>query len=139
MNEIMALSVELGSAFSAERLAYAGKMTLLGMLMIFSVLGTLWAVLAIFKVIFDGKTPKAPKRKKEPTQETVASADIPNDVLNVVLAAGIGAYQEDKERELVAVLTAAISAYREMEGEHGEFRVVSFRRASGSRAWNAKK
>lgn len=55
---IMALSAELGGAFSSERLAYAGKMTLLGMLMIFSVLGLLWAVLALFKVIFAGKSPK---------------------------------------------------------------------------------
>ncbi|MBQ2999654.1 MAG: OadG family protein [Clostridia bacterium] len=135
---MIALSAELGGAFSAARWAYAGKMTLLGMLMIFSVLAVLWAVLAIFQVIFAGKTPKTPK-VKEAKKKTVAAANDSDDVLGVVIAAGIGAYQEDKERELVAVLTAAVSAYRASEGEHSEFRVVSFRRTSGGRAWNSKK
>ena len=135
---MIALSAELGGAFSAARWAYAGKMTLLGMLMIFSVLAVLWAVLTIFKVIFAGKTPKTPK-VKEAKNKTVAAANDSDDVLGVVIAAGIGAYQEDKERELLAVLTAAVSAYRASEGEHSEFRVVSFRRTSGGRAWNSKK
>ena len=40
---------------------------------------------------------------------------------------------------LLAVLTAAIAAYRSEEGlPEGGFRVVSFKRAGG-RAWNAKK
>lgn len=135
---MIALSAGLGGAFSAARWAYAGKMTFLGMLMVFSVLAILWAVLAIFKVIFAGKTPKTPK-VKESKNKTVAVANASDDVLSVVIAAGIGAYQEDKERELVAVLTAAVSAYRASEGEQSEFRVVSFRRTSGGRAWNSKK
>ena len=133
---MMALSAELGGAFSAERLAYAGKMTLLGMLMIFSVLSILWAVLAIFKVIFAGKTEKTPKVKER--KEKAVVTGIPDDVLSAVITAGIQAYRED-DTATVAVLTAAVTAYREAEGESGEFRVVSFRRASGNRAWNAKK
>lgn len=125
---MMALSTTLGGAFSAERLAYAGKMTLLGMMMIFAVLGLLWAVLAIFKVVFAGKSPKktaAPKEQQETKQpQAEVSAPIPS------------APAEDLS--LIAVLTAAVAAYREAEGESGGFRVVSFRRTSGG-AWNAKK
>ena len=138
MNMMMALSAELGGAFSVARWAYAGKMTLIGMLMIFSVLASLWGVLAIFKLVFAGKTPKEAKPKKEqkeaPTQK--GSSD---DILQAVIAAGLEAYREDNEKELAAVLTAAVSAYREAEGESGDFRVVSFRRASGRRSWNSKK
>ena len=68
MNMMMALSADLGGAFSAARWAYAGKMTLIGMLMIFAVLASLWAVLAIFKVVFAGKTPKEAKPKKSTTK-----------------------------------------------------------------------
>ncbi len=141
MNMMMALSAELGGAFSPERWAYAGKMTLIGMLMIFAVLAILWLVLAIFKVIFAGKTPKEAKPKKEEKKSKVAHAPTgsTDDVLQAVIAAGLEAYREDKEKELVAVLTAAVSAYREAEGESGAFRVVSFRRASGRRSWNSKR
>ena len=58
VNNVLSASTEaadLGGAFSPERWAYAGQMTLLGMLMIFSVLAILWGVLALFKVIFAQK------------------------------------------------------------------------------------
>ena len=46
--------------------------------------------------------------------------------------------------ELIAVITAAIAAYRASEegmsaAEAGGFRVVSFKRASTGRAWNSNK
>ena len=124
MNMIMALSVDLGGAFSPERLAYAGKMTLLGMLMIFSVLGLLWGVLALFKVIF------VPKKPKEVNQPKPAAAPVKVEPVAAAPA---------EDLALIAVLTAAVSAYREAENETGAFRVVSFRKASDARAWNAKK
>ena len=124
MNMMMALSADLGGAFSSERLAYAGKMTLLGMLMIFAVLGLLWGVLALFKVFF---AEKKPKEVKQP--EPVAA---PVKVESVAAAPA-------EDLALIAVLTAAVSAYREAENETGAFRVVSFRKASDARAWNAKK
>ena len=124
MNMLMALSADLGGAFSSERLAYAGKMTLLGMLMIFAVLGLLWGVLALFKVFF---AEKKPKEVKPP--EPVAA---PVKVESVAAASA-------EDLALIAVLTAAVSAYREAENETGAFRVVSFRKASDARAWNAKK
>ena len=39
---------------------------------------------------------------------------------------------------IVAAITAAIAAARADEGLAGGFRVVSFRRADSSRAWNRK-
>ena len=127
--------------FSADALKYAGQMTLIGMGMIFSVLAVLWAVLAIFKLVFAGKTKKPPVAKPKKTEEIKESsaAEPSNDVISAVLAAGIQAYREDTDRELVAVITAAVAAYRAQEGSTGEFRVVSFKRASGGRAWNAKR
>ena len=126
---MMALSAGLGGAFSAERWAYAGKMTLLGMLMIFAVLGVLWGVLSLFKIVFAGKTPRKEKKEAPIAQEKT--------VATVSSAAPVAAPQDDLA--LIAVLTSAVSAYREAEGENGDFRVVSFRRTSNGRAWNSKK
>lgn len=113
--------------FSADAWGYAGQMTLLGMLMVFSVLAILWGVLAVFKLVFAGKTPK--EKKPEP----VKSAPAPK------VQAAPAVVQND-DAELVAIITAAIAAYRQNEGAEvsdGSFRVVSFKRA-GTRAWNSK-
>lgn len=130
---LIAVSTELGSAFSAERWAYAGRMTLLGMVMIFAVLGLLWAVLGIFKYVMVGKTPKTEKPKSavaEVVAESVAAVEEP-----------IAPATDDGE--LVAVIAAAIAAYRASEGmdaiDASAFRVVSFRRATKGRAWNANR
>ncbi len=130
---MMVLSAELGGAFSIERWSYAGKMTLLGMLMIFSVLGVLWGVLSLFKIIFAGKSPKKEKNDKKETPSGEAKAA----VVTPAPSAPVAEPQDDLA--LIAVLTAAVSAYREAEGENGDFRVVSFRRTSNGRAWNSKK
>ncbi len=112
----------MGGAFSAERLALAGQMTLIGMGMIFAVLSILWGVLAIFKLIFVKPTPK----KAEPAPVVVP---VPEPVA-----------EEGNDEELVAVITAAVAAYRASEEPtaEGGFRVVSFRRANGGKAWNSK-
>ena len=126
--------------FSGEAWKYAGEMTLLGMGMIFSVLALLWGILAIFKLVFVGKSPKAPKQPKAPKvekKEEPSASQANDDVISAVIAAGIQAYETDNTA-LIAVLTAAVAAYRAEEGSEGGFRVVSFKRSSG-RAWNAKK
>ena len=130
--------------FSAEAWKYVGEMTLLGMGMIFAVLALLWGILAVFKLIFVGKSPKAPKEPRAPktmVSKTASATEAPDDAISAVIAASIQAYQEDEARSntaLVAVLTAAVAAYRAEEGSEGGFRVVSFKRASG-RAWNTRK
>ena len=108
--------------FSPEAWKYAGEMTLIGMGMIFAVLAILWAVLAIFKLIFAKDS--APKSVPAPKQETKpAPAPAPVSVT------------ASDDRELVAVITAAIAAYRAEEGSAniGGFRVVSFRRVRNTR------
>ncbi|MBE6578155.1 MAG: hypothetical protein E7653_08505 [Ruminococcaceae bacterium] len=105
----------------------------LGMAMIFAVLAILWAILAIFKLIFVGPTPKAqkPEKKEEPKPEPKAAAP----------AAPVAApVAEANDAELVAIITAAVAAYMAEEGTEytGGFRVVSFKRVRGGRTWNAK-
>ena len=125
---VLSSVADMGGAFSPERLALAGQMTLLGMAMIFAVLSALWGVLAIFKLIFakpEKKVKAAPAPKPEP----------------VVVPEPVVAPAASNDAELIAVLTAAIAAYEASQGNEvapGGFRVVSFRRANGGKAWNSK-
>ena len=117
---------DIGGAFSAERLALAGQMTLIGMGMIFAVLSLLWAVLAIFKIVF-----ARPKKEK-----TVAPVAAPAPVEETVVEEAAS-----NDDELVAVITAAVAAYmaqEEPDAAPNGFRVVSFRRTNGGKAWNSK-
>ena len=120
----------LGGSFSSERLALAGQMTLLGMVMIFSVLGLLWGVLAIFQKVMAGRTVKpapapksAPAADPAPVAAPVAESD-DNEVIAAIIAAAVAAYMADEGN--------TESAY------NGGFRVVSFRRVQGGKAWNSK-
>ena len=119
----------LGGAFSPERLELAGQMTLLGMVMIFAVLATLWGVLVIFQKIMDrsaAKPAEAPKAAPAPVAAepapVVTSSD--DEVIAAVIAAAVAAYMADGGD--------ADTAY------NGGFRVVSFRRVQGGKAWNSK-
>ena len=121
-NSLTAQAQDMGGAFSPERLALAGQMTLIGMAMIFSVLGILWGVLAIFKLVF-----------ARPKKEEKAPISIPAVEEQIA--------DQTDEQEIIAVITAAIMAYRENEEPDvapSGFRVVSFRRENGGRSWNAK-
>ena len=114
-----------------ETLTMMWQTVILGMGMVFSVLAILWAILSVFKLVFAGKTPKAekPAAKKEVKAEP-AAAPAP---------ASVPVAQSNDE--LIAVLTAAVAAYMAEEGTpvaDGSFRVVSFRRVGGTRAWNSK-
>ena len=114
----------------AETLTLAWQTPLLGMGMVFAVLATLWGVLSIFKLVFAGKTPKAKKEAPAPKVTEVPKA-----------AQTVEAPKANEDDlALIAILTAAVAAYRAEEGEaDGGFRVVSFKRTGNVRAWNAKK
>ncbi len=119
----------LGPAFSGERIAYALRMTLLGIGMVFAVLAILWGILAIFKVVFSGgeKKPKASKKKAD--SEAVPAAP------------AAPAASADTDPAVVAAITAAIAemiASDEALSEQfaGGFRVVEFKRKSGKTSWN---
>ena len=102
---------------------------LLGMVMVFAVLALLWAVLAIFKIVFA----KPQKEKKAPAPVV--------DSVPVIETVEKTAIDDADDGELVAIITAAVAAYmatEEPNAAEGGFRVVSFRRANGGKAWNAK-
>ena len=137
VNNVLAVAssaADLGGAFSAGRWAYAGQMTLLGMVMVFSVLAILWVILSLFKVFF-AKSEDAQKAQTA----TVVNTEKPAEPVPVAMPAPAAQHTDE---ELVAILTAAVAAYIESEGQSesyaGGFRVVSFRRVGGGRSWNAK-
>ncbi len=121
---------DLGGAFSGARLSYALRMTLLGVTMVFAVLGLLWAVLSLFKKVFaqpEKTSDKATVPSSEPAPAPVATPE-------PVAASDDGA--------TVAAITAAIAAMIESDPElrdqfAGGFRVVSFKKKSGKTAWNS--
>ena len=118
--------------FSKNILIMAGTTPVLGMLMIFVVLALLWGILSIFKLVFAGSTP-APKKQQEKVEKTVVTET------TAPVAASAPAQTDDGQ--LVAILTAAVAAYMADEGIEapaGGFRVVSFKRVQGGRAWNSK-
>jgi sodium pump decarboxylase gamma subunit len=95
--------------FSSERLAEAGKMILLGMGAVFSVLALLWGALELSGVLFR----KLSGMEKAPAAKEAELAPAP-----------VAAAADDTE--LIAVLTAAIAAMESAPA--ARFRVVSFKR-----------
>ena len=137
-NNLLTFAIEVRAdgtytPFSADAWAYAGQMTLLGISMVFAVLAVLWGVLAIFKLVFAGKTPKAPKVVKVNPQPPVETVPEKASVATAPVS-------QQNDAELVAVITAAVAAYMAEEGTeyNGGFRVVSFKRVQNTRAWNSK-
>ena len=115
-------------AMSPETLNMLWQTPLLGMGMIFAVLSILWGVLTLFKFIF---AKPAPKKKAETVSAPKAEA--------VVVPEPVAEQTDDTE--LIAILTAAIVAYESSCGNEvapSGFRVVSFRRTNGGKAWNSK-
>jgi sodium pump decarboxylase gamma subunit len=90
-----------------------------GFILVFVVLALIWGLLELFSVVFVKK--KTDKPKTEP---------IPVAQPEIVLPAEDAADEPADETELVAVITAAITAYRSAEGATTStgFRVVSFRK-----------
>ena len=112
----------------SERLAYAARMLVVGLGMVFVVLAILWGVLALSHVLLGKKTAgksAAPEKKQSVLVQAapVAKPAPTND-----------------DAALIAVITAAIQASMAEQGNApaGTFRVVSFRPISGNRAWNSK-
>ena len=121
----------LGGAFSPERLELAGQMTLLGMVMIFAVLGLLWGVLVVFQRIMTRDTANPAEAPK--------AAPVPAPVAEAVPVTAVS----NDDEVIAAVIAAAVAAYMAGEGNteaayNGGFRVVSFRRVQGGKAWNSK-
>lgn len=124
--------------FSGEAWLYALQMTLIGMGMIFAVLGILWGALAIFKLIF---VRNEGEKKEKATLESKAEKESKPVTVEAPTASPTPVATSASDAELIAVLTAAIAAYEAEQGRCvsvGDFRVVSYRRANGGRSWNSK-
>ena len=121
-----------------ERLEYALQGTVTGMVMVFAVLGLLWGIVALSKVVFYDLPKKKANAENKSASNKAAQAPVQAPAQTAVPAAQPEA-QDDAE--LAAVITAAIAAMIE-SGDYqnefvGGFRVVSFKRSS-ARAWNKK-
>ena len=113
-------------ALSAETLQMMWQTPLLGMGMIFAILSLLWLVLAMFKLIF-----ARPEKKKKAAPVAAPAPVVEEPVVE----------EASNDDELVAVITAAVAAYmaqEEPDAAPNGFRVVSFRRTNGGKAWNSK-
>ena len=121
-----------------ERLEYALQGTVTGMVMVFAVLGLLWGIVALSKVVFyDIPKKKANAEKKSASDAVQAPVQAPAQAP----VAPVAQPEAQDDAELAAVITAAIAAMIE-SGDYqnefvGGFRVVSFKRSS-ARAWNKK-
>ena len=124
---------ELGGFFSAQRIEWAIKVTLQGMLMVFAVLALLWGVVAVFKV-FLHDIPEKKAAKKAALAKAVQEVAAPE----AEAEAELEAVPAEDDGEIVAAITAAIAAMLQTEEYAGQFesgfRVVSFSRKGG--AWN---
>ena len=119
MNHVMLATMSFG-----DRVAYAGRMTLIGMLTVFSALAILWGALALFRVALAiGQKRKAAKADAAPDGQESAPTPPP-----------VSSDHSHNEQEIVAAITAAISAMlaEENGGTVQGFRVVSFRRTRGN-------
>ena len=122
MNLTEALRTGQGISLS-EALSMGGKVTALGLTIVFSVLVILMIILFLFKVIFY----KDPSKKKAPKAEETA-------VESVKAMPGEEAKAVDEE-ELIAVLTAAVAA--SLNTSTYNLKIKSYRRIDNKKpAWN---
>ena len=85
-------------------------MLLIGMLAVFAVLGIIYAVLTVFKLVFTAQKTPAVQQKSEAAPVAAPVVTTSNDA------------------EIVAVIAAAIAMAEAESGNGEKFRVVSFRR-----------
>ncbi|MBQ3708844.1 MAG: OadG family protein [Clostridia bacterium] len=129
------LAVEFAYGTIGEKLALCGRMILTGMGTVFLVLCILWAVIAIFGAVAKAQA----KRERERIMEQVKNSPAPNDAKRSVPETAPASTDEIEEDDgaLIAVITAAIEAFRAAEGAApGSYRVVSFKRKNTRKSWN---
>ena len=129
------LAAEFAYDTWGEKLALCGRMLLTGMGTVFLVLAFLWGVIAIFGAV----AKLAEKRERERIMEEVRNSPAPNDAKKPVSVPETSPVEEEEENSgaLIAVITAAIEAYRSAEGlPAGSYRVVSFRKKNTKKSWN---
>ena len=114
----------------AERLTYGLQVFCVGILTVFAALIILWIVLLLFKVfMYDIPNRKANEKKLE------TEANIQKSPAAEASAAQSTDPTTAGNDEIIAAITAAISAYTSQSANAGSFRVVSYRR-KGSSGWS---
>ena len=130
-----------GDLSFSERFEYSLQGTVTGMLMVFAVLGLLFAIVSLSKVIFyDMPNKKTEVKSKKKKGKKVVMVEDDEAISAAFDPAKIPTPVHD-DGELAAVITAAIAAMLDSEEYKNEFvggfRVVSFKRST-ERAWNKK-
>ncbi len=110
------------------------QVTVIGLLIVFSVLITLMLVMMLMKVVFYNPTqPKKDKAKKASAPKGKKSSQTPDDELMAVISAAVASTMD--ESELIAVLTAAVAA--SLNTSTYNLKIKSYRRVENAApAWN---
>jgi Na+-transporting methylmalonyl-CoA/oxaloacetate decarboxylase gamma subunit len=113
-------------------------MILTGMGTVFLVLAILWGVIAVFGAV----ARLSERREQQRIMEEVRNSPAPNDMKPAPAREPFPEPEEDAGEDpgaLIAVITAAIEAYRAAEGKPaGSYRVVSFRQKKTKKSWNGR-
>ena len=109
-----------------ERISYAGTVTLLGMLVIFSVLSIVWLAIVLMRTVLS-------RFEKEP-----AKKDLPAPSAPVSKAPSAVNQPVTDDGAILAAITAAIAVVWESEHHNTGFRVVSYRHLDARKPWNTK-
>ena len=109
-----------------ERISYAGTLTLLGMLVIFSVLSIVWLAIVLMRAVLS-------RFEKEP-----AKKDLPAPSAPVSEAPSAVNQPATDDGAILAAITAAIAVVWESEHPNTGFRVVSYRHLDARKPWNTK-
>ena len=99
-----------------EKLAYGGKMLVVGMGVVFSVLILLWGALSVFNLVFGTMAKKPAAKKAEPAKKQAEPTPVATPVTT-----------EEDPTEIIAVIAAAIAA-ASADKPGAKFKVVSFKR-----------
>ncbi len=113
---------------TSEKLLNGLLVGLSGMIMVFFILTLLMVLIMLMSRIINGST------KRKDTKAVAESAEKKREEAQTIIPqADQQAKQADTDNTLIAVITAAVSAYRTAEGNTGGFRVVSFRKNNKKR------
>ncbi len=127
MMNVITLTVP-GEMSFAERASIAGVVALQGILTIFVVLALLWGTIELMHC--------ALHRKKKISQKAVSPKNAPDPVQTEEAFVASAPQAVANDGEIVAAITAAISAMLADEGYTGGFRVVSFKRREPAKTKN---
>ena len=113
---------------TSEKLLNGLLVGLSGMIMVFFILTLLMVLIMLMSRIINGST------KRKDTKAVAESAEKKREEAQTIIPqADQQAKQADTDNTLIAVITAAVSAYRTAEGNTGGFRVVSLRKNNKKR------